>query len=601
MNQSFEVAFINQGYSKQYPKGMDLLEIIRMENIPLWFICNGEGTCGKCRVRLVGTQIKPNAAERRHIPREDLAKGYRLACQIKLTEPLQLELPGRQDSPQAILHKGLLEIDQVDPLWGKLIMDRPDVLSWQNIASKLASTFVPSIDVLQRVAQLQRQSLDYQKLTLEYFENQVIDVYPLCNRQDNIHPKMGVAIDIGTTTLAAYLVDLRQGQILKTASTYNPEAQYGADVISRIQYASTSEGLERLHQLLISAMNQLLLELVKEGEISLQDIIQLNLVGNSCMAHLLMNVNPAGLGRVPFEPVFKHMVEFDPIELGIKVHPQAQAFLLPGIGGFVGSDISAGILTCRLTPLRNELFVDIGTNCEMVLSGCGKMLGCSTAAGPAFEGATITCGMLAKPGAICDIILEPDTLTLTTINNEAPVGICGTGLIRIMVELLKKGIIDENGSFVKQVQHPLFDGEAQRFYMVKEPLKSIYISQQDIRQFQLAKGAIRCGIELMLKRLALSAGELETIYLAGAFGTYINPEDAIFLGLLPPTPVQKIRPVGNTAGTGAVLSLISQTALNSLKSIVQDIEHVELADDPEFTEKFMEALMFGNAADEEEA
>jgi uncharacterized 2Fe-2S/4Fe-4S cluster protein (DUF4445 family) len=596
MNESFEVTFINQGYSKRYPKDTSLLEVIRAENLPLPFICNGEGTCGKCRVKLVGTQIVPNAAERRQISPEDLAIGYRLACQIKLTGPLQLELAEEQNT-QAILHQGLLKIDRIDPLWGQIIIDRPDVFNWQQIESKLTRTFIPSIHILQRVAQLQIQPQNHPRVILEYFQNRIIDLYPFVDKQDQNHPKYGVAIDIGTTTLAAYLVDLRHGQICRTASAYNPQIRYGADVISRIQYASAPEGLERLHQLLLTALNQLMLELVKDEGISLQNIIQLNLVGNSCMAHLLMNVNPAGLGQAPFEPVFKQMLEFDPLEIGITVHPQARTFLFPGIGGFIGSDISAGVLACGLTPKRKELFIDIGTNCEMVLSGCGKMIGCSTAAGPAFEGATIACGMIAKPGAITDIVLDGENLAFTTINGEIPIGICGTGLVRIMVELLKKGIIDENGGFSKQIRHPMYDQDARRFYIVRNSSKLIYISQQDVRQFQLAKGAIRCGIELMLKRLEFPAEEFETVYLAGAFGTYLNPEDAIYLGILPPISPRKIKPVGNTAGTGGVLGLVSQTAFNGLGSLIQGIEHVELANDPEFTEKFMEAMIFENAKD----
>ncbi len=598
MDESFEVTFMNQGYSKRYPKGTNLLDIIRKENIPLSFACGGGGTCGKCLVRIPGTLTKPTVAEENHISQEDLVKGYRLACQTILTEPLKLEIE-EEKSSQIILQKGLLEIDQVDPLWGNLIIERPEILSWQNIASKLENPFIPTIGTLQKMAQLEKQSLRHSKLRLEYFQNRIIDIDRWENRQSRIHDKLGVAVDVGTTTLAAYIVNLHSGRILKTASAYNPQTQYGADIITRIQYASTPEGLERLHQLIISAINQLLLELVKGEETGLQEIIQLNLVGNSCMAYILMNINPEGLGRVPFEPVFKQMLEFDPIELGISLHPQARAFLFPGIGGFIGADISAGVLACRLSPGRKELFIDIGTNCEMVLSGYGKMVGCSTAAGPAFEGATIDCGMLAKPGAITDIALKTETIVLTTIHEESPAGICGTGLIRIMVEFLKKGIIDASGSFIKQVHHPLYDRDAQRFYMVRDSSRSIYISQQDIRQFQLAKGAIRCGIELMLKRLGLSAGQLETIYLAGAFGTYLDPEDAIYLGLLPAVAARKIRTVGNTAGTGAVLGLISQTALNDLRNRVQDIEHIELADDPEFTEKFMEALRFGSSSMEE--
>lgn len=267
---------------------------------------------------------------------------------------------------------------------------------------------------------------------------------------------------------------------------------------------------------------------------------------------------------------------------------------MPGIGGFVGSDISAGILACKLNPARQEIFIDIGTNGELVLSGRGRMLACSTAAGPAFEGAMLSCGVLAKPGAIIDATVDKNEVNIITLNNEAPKGICGTGFVRTIVEMLRKGLITETGSFTSEINHPYFDREQQRFYLFKSDHQPIYLNQQDIRQFQLAKGAIRTGLELLLKHLAIKASDIDTIYLAGAFGTYLNPEDAIYLGLLPRLPVERIKAVGNTAGTGAVLSLLSQTALDDLANIVQGIEHIELAEEPDFSEVFTNAMMFGN-------
>jgi uncharacterized 2Fe-2S/4Fe-4S cluster protein (DUF4445 family) len=592
MARHFEVNIKNHGYLKSYPEGSLLAEIIKAENLSLPFICNGQGSCGKCRVKLTGSLPVATAVELKHISAGDLADGIRLACQVRLIGPLELDLDMEMDMDKTdrasnILQDGILDLDRIDPLWGRMIIPKPAVLSWEMLSKQLNQSFTPDISALQSLASLPK---DAPELLLEYFNGRVINV---CVSDADRHHKMGVAVDIGTTTLAAYLVDLGQGRIVNTASCYNPQANYGADVISRIQYADRPDGLAELQRILTSAINQLIGELVCENGLSTADIIQINFSGNSCMMHLLLKVNPAQLGRVPFEPVFKETVIVDPVKLGLTIHPQGQAFILRGIGGFIGSDISAGVLACKLTPDRRELFIDIGTNGEMILCGHGSMLACSTAAGPALEGAMISCGMLAKPGAITDVVLTKDSVIITTLNNEAPIGICGSGLLRIVVEMLRQGIITESGRFATEIDHPNFNREEQRFYLVKDTPKSVFITQKDIRQLQLAKGAIRSGAEVLLKRLGMQAAELETIYLAGAFGTFLKPADAVFLGLLPEVSLERIRAVGNTAGTGTVLTLISQTALAALEERVQKIEHIELAEDPEFSDIFADAMLFG--------
>jgi uncharacterized 2Fe-2S/4Fe-4S cluster protein (DUF4445 family) len=584
MPKQIEVKFMNQRNTKLYSEGTCIADILKAENISLAFTCNGKGTCGKCRVKVTGVTNDFTEAEQKHIHKADRTAGIRLACQLTLVGPIELEIEEDQ-SAQNILQEGFMQLDRLNPIWGQITIPKPVLFSWEAIQKELAEVLTPDIKALRALALL---APDCKEVTLEYLGARVIDIYEGAATGQ----KLAVAVDIGTTTLAAYLVDLKVGKIITTASTYNPQASYGADVISRISYANGQEGLTKLHQLIISAINQLISELVTGQGITNADIIQVNLVGNSCMTHLLLEVSPVGLGQLPFEPVFKQMLELDPGEFGIQVSSQAKAFILPGIGGFVGSDISAGVLACKLSPARQELLIDIGTNGEAVLSGQGRMLACSTAAGPAFEGAMIACGMMAKPGAITDLQVDKDTVLVTTLDNEVPKGICGTGLIRTMVELLRNGLISETGRWEDEIQHPYFDQEQKRFYLVKSDVQPIFITQKDIRQFQLAKGAMRTGLEILLKRLGIRADELETVYLAGAFGTYLNPADAIFLGLLPTVPLNRIKAVGNTAGTGAVISLLSQTALADLSKVVNGIEHIELAEDPQFTDVFTEAMMF---------
>ncbi len=578
-----EVTFVNQKEKRLFPVGMAVSDILRAANISFPLVCNGQGTCGKCRVKVSGDTTPPTSAELRQLGTSEFANGIRLACQIKLTGPLKLELLG-EISSKNILQTGNIELKEIDPEWGIITITKPPILSWYWISKKLPVPLQPSLGILQEIALLAPET---EELTIEYFGNEAIGLV-----SNNAATKYAVAVDIGTTTLAAYLVDLQNGAIVNTASAYNPQSSYGADVISRINYAGTEAGLDTLHRVIVSEINNLIIELLSGQGIITENIIQVTLVGNSCMIHLLAKVSPESLGKVPFEPVFQEMLQLEPAEIGLKTNPRGKVFILPGIGGFVGSDISAGVLACGLEPERKELFIDIGTNGEVIITGQGRMLACSTAAGPAFEGATIYCGMLANSGAITDVQFTGKSLSLTTINNEPPKGICGTGLIRALVELLQKGYINKTGRWEEEIDHPNYDPDSKWFYLVKVESNPVYISQQDIRQFQLAKGAVRTGLELLMKRLEISADELDTVYLAGAFGTYLRPEDAVYLGLLPKVPVEKIKAVGNTAGMGAVISILSKTALVELQSRVKKIEHVELAEDPEFTEVFTESMMF---------
>jgi uncharacterized 2Fe-2S/4Fe-4S cluster protein (DUF4445 family) len=472
-----------------------------------------------------------------------------------------------------------------DPLYQQRLISEPDVLCWENIAAQLPAGCKPTLDILRKIPGLSKFSGQF---WVEIFANKVIDISATPPR-----PKYGVAIDIGTTTLAAYLIDFRSARIVNTVSSFNPQATFGTDVISRIRYAQKPGGLKTLHELIIQAITELILQLASKTGIDLAQILQVNLVGNTGMVHLLLKVNPASLGEAPFTPNFIDVIELAPAEPGFNIHKDGLLYILPGIGGFVGSDISAGILACGLAPDKIELLMDIGTNGELVITGKGRMLACSTAAGPAFEGAKISGGMLAQPGAITDIQWTDGTEpVLITINNDPPQGICGTGLIRIIVEFLKRGVITPAGRFNPELSDPNYDPDQKRYYLVKRFQNPIFITQRDIREFQLAKGAIRAGLEIVMKKLGVTCTELETLYLAGAFGTYINPEDAIFIGLLPPVPLDRIKPVGNTAGMGAIISILSQTALQKLVATTKKVEHIELANSPDFTEVFTEAMLF---------
>jgi uncharacterized 2Fe-2S/4Fe-4S cluster protein (DUF4445 family) len=612
MARRHQVSFINARagawqHSVEVDEGALISDVIKAEGFKFLFPCNGLGTCGKCRVKVTSnSHVKacyakacydeactinlPTPSEKLHLALSDLEAGVRLACQTKVMGPITVEFPELLDSGN-ILIESKVNLDLLDPIWKRVIIEAPDLLNWENILTSLhaqglnVSDIRPDLGVLQALPQI---SGDHEIIAVEILGNRVIAVTSCTD----LPRRYAVAVDIGTTTLAAYLADFESGNIISTASALNPQGSYGADIVSRIEFAGQSGGLAKLHTIIIEAVNGLIDELVSAAAISHDDILQINLSGNTCMTHLLLNINPVSLGKAPFEPVVKNSLTLSPVELGIKINKCGLVFILPGIGGFVGADIAAGLLACKIDREKTELFLDIGTNAEIVITGKGKILACSTAAGPAFEGARISCGMPAKPGAITDLRLTKGVPVTTTIGDSKPVGICGTGLIRIIVELLKKGIITQTGKFNDTLDDANFDIALKRYYLVRSEKNPIFISQQDIREFQLAKAAIRAGLEIMMDRLGISTSDVERLFLAGAFGTYLKPEDAIFLGLLPEIPVGRISPVGNTAGAGTVISLLGKDAVKRLDILVDKIEHVELGSDPSFTEIFTEEMFF---------
>lgn len=578
-------------YSIEVNEGAMIEEIIKAEGLPFPFPCNGFGTCGKCRVKIVENSIQgtnpPTPSEELYLESADLKAGIRLACQTKLLGPITLEFPESPDSGN-ILSDGNMSLDEMDPLWKRIRIEEPAPLNWENISRALACNPKPDLDLLRALPEIPE---DLGEIAVEILDDRVVAITS-CH---NLPPRFAVAVDIGTTTLVAYLIDFESGRVTKTASAFNPQSSYGADLISRIEFASQPGGLAKLNRLIIDAINKLIDELVLTGATTHDNILQINLAGNTCMIHLLLNINPVSLGRLPFEPVFKNSMRLTPTELDLTINKSGLIYILPGIGGFVGADIAAGLLACKLSPDKYELFLDIGTNAEIVITGQGKILACSTAAGPAFEGARISCGMPAKSGAITDLHFVENEPVIATVNNCLPVGICGTGLIRIIVALLKKGVITETGKFSDEISDSNFDAMQKRYYITHGEEKAIFISQQDIREFQLAKAAIRAGLEIMMNRLEITYQKIERLYLSGAFGTYLKPEDAIFLGLLPEIPIARIIPAGNTAGIGTVTSILSKTAFAELKDVVKRIEHVELGLDSAFSEKFTEAIFFSGS------
>lgn len=394
--------------------------------------------------------------------------------------------------------------------------------------------------------------------------------------------KVGMILDIGSTALAAYLVDKEAGKILARASTLNPQGAFGADVISRITAFGNGKG-EQMRAAVVDATNRLIADFSRTGA----QIDELFVVGNPTMLHLFIGVDPSGIGTYPFTPAFTETKSFDGADIGIGT-PRVR--LLPSISAYLGADVSAGILACEMDKTdETQLFIDLGTNGEIVLSHEGNLFAASTAAGPALEGANLSCGMGGVSGAIDRVWCENGHLRFTTVENAPVRGICGSGLIDLIALLLDEGILDETGAFSEECKSPLYHHlEDDCFYLTPE----IYLSQDDVRQFQLAKAAIAAGIEALTAHCGVKIDEIERVFLAGGLGYYMSPAKAARTGLLPATLLSRTQIVGNTALAGAKRCLLSKEDQTALDTLAKQIETVELSFSPIFSQAYIENMGF---------
>jgi uncharacterized 2Fe-2S/4Fe-4S cluster protein (DUF4445 family) len=416
----------------------------------------------------------------------------------------------------------------------------------------------------------------------------------------------GAAVDIGTTTVVGYLFDLSTGEYLASAASYNPQAQHGADVISRINFALTEhDGLAQLQAEAISVINEVIQRAAAQVQVDTRHIFEVTLVGNTCMHHLVLGLDPAHLGASPYVPVVDESVDVEARDLGLEVNPSANVHFLPVIAGFVGADTVGVILAAELVGQpRPVLAVDIGTNGEVALWSGSELFVASCAAGPAFEGAQIQHGMRAGPGAIERVDVQDGDLVIHTIGGLSAVGICGSGLFDAVAALLDLGLLDVTGRYAQEgtvtgraAGRLEGEGTARRVELAHAGETAdrtpVLLTQPDIRKVQLAKGAVRAAVELLIRRAGLVPEDLSEVLLAGAFGNYVNPRSALRIGLLPTVlEPERVRGVGNAAGAGAVLALLSIDERRRAEEIAAQAIHVELFSSPEFQDVFADAMLF---------
>jgi uncharacterized 2Fe-2S/4Fe-4S cluster protein (DUF4445 family) len=416
----------------------------------------------------------------------------------------------------------------------------------------------------------------------------------------------GIAVDLGTTTIVGLLVNLKTGQTVGVASRTNPQISYGADVITRINYTiNESDGLKKLQSIVIESINDIIAEVCENMHIRQDSIHQFSLAGNSIMNHIFLGVDPRILAFSPYLPVYKESIKIKAKEIGLNINPEGKVFVLPNISGFVGGDIVG--LICAHNLLLTEkitLALDLGTNGEIVLGSGKRLLSCATAAGPAFEGGHISSGMRASSGAIDKVSIYDNKLHAHVIDNAPAIGICGTGLLDLIAELLEYEIIDETGRisgkdelsekamiFKSKIRA---NGSQNEFIIIEgdEANKEIVLKQQDVRELQLAKGAIKAGITILQSELGITDADIDEILIAGAFGSYINKESAMRIGLIPKINLNKVRSIGNSASIGAKQYLLSLSKRDLTNQAINETEYIELCTKAEFQNRFMEEMIF---------
>ncbi|HWR45545.1 ASKHA domain-containing protein [Sporomusa sp.] len=571
--------------------------------------CGGRGTCGKCKIQVLkGQVIGKNGLQVQ--PGND---NTYLACQVYPQGDITIVLKKEQASQKGQATE--IIVDDSLPLVKKVILapayptvdnhySLQEMIRQALAAQTTAGSSFDSTGLIDNAAMLRRLSevveTKPELITITLLDNQAIAV----EANDTSSVLYGVAFDIGTTTVVGMLVDLNARKVVAVCSKNNPQASMGADVISRIQ--ATHEllgGLEGLSQLIRRCLNQIIAELCSSVGVAANHVYAVTIAGNATMSHLVLEISPSTLVRKPYAALFKYMSPLNPQDIELEINPQGKIMVLPNIASFVGSDTTAAILAVDQDISDNPmLLVDLGTNGEMVI-GYGNMLyACSTAAGPAFEGAHIRDGMRAADGAITDVAITEQDVLVQVIGSGKPAGICGSGIVKAVAELLKAGIVETSGRFTKSaaklpipLQHRLKKQGGEWEFVLVEGKNSasgadISITQADVRQIQLVKSSICTGIQFLMERLH-SESEL-TVCLAGAFGNYIDIDSALTIGMLPGLKKEVICSVGNAAGTGAVQALLSAAKMQRCMAIASKANYIELAAQPGFQNRFLANLTF---------
>ncbi len=582
--------------------GDTLLAVAQRAGVELTALCGGAGLCDTCRVRVVAGRVSPpSLVEEGEFSAAELAQGWRLACQTEALGDVRVDIPPESlTTPQRLQVEGESAALDFDPVITALdvaldpptLYDlRPDLARLEAAAARAgAGPLTLRHAALIALPDVVRAHGWQARLAVRE-GREVVAVLPPGT------PLLGLAVDIGTTKVAAYLVDLASGEIAARGGAMNPQIAYGEDVVSRILFINTHpDERDLLQRRIAETLNALAAELCAEAGARPDQIVEAVVVGNTAMHHIFAGLPVKQLGEAPYIPVTGDALTFDAAAAGLRLAPGAYVYLPPNIAGYVGADHTAMLLATDAwrTP-RTVVAIDIGTNTEVTLAHAGRRLSCSCASGPAFEGAHIRDGMRAAPGAIERVQIINGEVHVQTIGGQPPVGICGSGILDAVAAMAAAGVISGRGAF--RPDHPLAQPvENDKPALVLAPpdeasgRRAVIVTRADVAEIQLAKGAIRAGIELLLAEAGITAADVDEFIIAGAFGTYISVESALRVGMFPRVPLEKFRQVGNAAGMGARQLLLSRRLRAQLADLVAQIEYIELTTHAGFQEVFMASM-----------
>ncbi len=599
--------FRPDGGDVRVPAGTTVFDAASWNGIAIDSTCGGHGTCKKCKVRVLQGAVPVSSVDPRAFTLDELRAGWRLACRAAATEDLEIDVPPLQTRPKAAL-VGVGRHVILRPAVQKRYLELEEP-SLEDQASDLERVLAAVDDFELRVhpgamRMLGRtmRAADY-KVTAVICDDLLIDVEP----GDTTARRHALAFDLGTTTVVATLLDLATGQPVAVRSVLNRQQPYGADVISRVSATMLDpDALEALQARAAETLNLLATEVCEEAGIDREHVYEMVLCGNVTMTQIALGIDPEPLAMAPFIIAARRLPPVTAADYGVPLHPRAPAFTFPALGAYVGGDIVAGLLATGLTRDRRvRLFIDVGTNSEIALGSQERVVATAAPAGPAFEAAQIKCGMRAAEGAIEGVRIDGDDLVLEVIGDTAPVGMCGSGLVDAVAQLVGCGLLDHSGRFIPDEaaaeQHPELAkrlvkvGQERVFVLAwrgEEPENAVYLSQRDVRELQFAKASIATGWRILMGELGIGPDDVSQVLLAGSFGSYLSPASAVRIGLVPRLALPRIISAGNVAGEGAKMAALSLRERAAADAILDEVEYVELSGRADFNDMFIDQLAF---------
>jgi uncharacterized 2Fe-2S/4Fe-4S cluster protein (DUF4445 family) len=592
--QRVKLRFDPDGTDVRVPNGTPIFDAASWNGVAIDSTCGGHGTCKKCKVRIDDGDVPVSEVDPRAFSPDELREGWRLACRAPAREDLVVHVPPLQTRPKAAL-VGVGRHVILRPAVQKrhLVLEEPSLEDQRSDVDRVLAALddlEPRVElgVVRTLGKILREA--YFDVTAVVCDDLLIAVEP----GDTSTRRFAIAFDLGTTTVVATLLDLETGQPAAVRSMLNRQQPHGADVISRVSATMLDDGaLAQLEARAHETMAQLAGEVCEEAGVDPAEVYEIAVVGNVTMIQLALGIDPEPLSMAPFIVASHDLPPATAADFGVAVHPRAPAVVFPSLGAYVGGDIVAGMLATGVTrDKRLRLFIDVGTNSEIALGSHDRVLATAAPAGPAFEAAQIRCGMRAADGAIEGVKISGGEIELQVIGDVDPVGICGSGLVDCVAELVDAGVLDHSGRFVLEpavLADRLTKIGEERVFMLTD---GVFLSQRDVRELQFAKASIATGWNILLRELGVDVDDIQQVLLAGSFGAYLSPASAVKIGLVPRMALPRIVSAGNVASEGAKMAALSVRERAEARSIVHEVEYVELSGREDFNDMFIDQLAF---------